>query len=468
MNGNEIPLNKGSNIPSHLIHPEAKAGDYPKDYAQVAWDPDKRAMVLINGSRDKWTVGTGQKISANEEVKLGEKPLTIVFSPGVKGALKPAADTHRGQNRLRRSEASLMIEEMLKRGQVLIARNMQSAAVIEDTLGEGAQAEVYRARIGDAYYALKWYRPEYLAGDQRLWERLKVAINSGTPAEQFLWPFDLVSYPRDTAYGGYLMPIKTPDFVSMVDLMRRQAEPLFPGAHHRGLQTGTQFLELHAAGLCYRDINFGNVFFNPLTGDIRIADTDNVDVNLKPGSIKGTPGFMAPEVANNLVEPNAANDRFSLAVLLFFIFVIGHPLKGKRELTLPYDASDPDQSHRLCAKDPVFIFDPNDDSNRPQPGVHDNPLSFWPIYPGSLRKLFVRAFTAGLHDPEARVMENEWRKEMCALRDAIFHCPQCGAENFFDLDLLRQKKALDPCGVANRCHAILLVCACAQPTAHSW
>jgi serine/threonine protein phosphatase PrpC len=92
LNGNEIPLSKGSNIPSHLIHPEAKAGDYPKDYAQVAWDPDKRAMVLINSSKDKWTVGSGQKISANEEVKLGEKPLTIVFSPGVKGALKPAAD----------------------------------------------------------------------------------------------------------------------------------------------------------------------------------------------------------------------------------------------------------------------------------------------------------------------------------------------------------------------------------------
>ncbi len=92
LKGNEIPLSKGSNIPSHLIHPEAKAGDYPKDYAQVAWDPDKRAMVLINGSKDRWTVGAGQKISANEEVKLGEKPLTIVFAPGVKGALKPAAD----------------------------------------------------------------------------------------------------------------------------------------------------------------------------------------------------------------------------------------------------------------------------------------------------------------------------------------------------------------------------------------
>jgi hypothetical protein len=49
LKGKEIPLSKGSNIPSQLIHPKAKPGDYPKEYAQVAWDPDKHAMVLING-----------------------------------------------------------------------------------------------------------------------------------------------------------------------------------------------------------------------------------------------------------------------------------------------------------------------------------------------------------------------------------------------------------------------------------
>ena len=338
-----------------------------------------------------------------------------------------------------------MMKGMLKRGDVLIARNMQSAAMIEETLGEGAQAEVYRARIGDKDYALKWYRPEFLSGDQRLWERLKVAISSGTPTEQFLWPFDLVSYPRSTAYGGYLMPIKTPEFISMAGLIGGQTAPAFRALTMVGFNLAHSFLKLHAAGLCYRDINFGNVFFNPDTGDIRIADNDNVDVNLKPGSIKGTPDFMAPEVATDLVAPNAASDRFSLAVLLFRIFMIGHPLRGKRELTLPYDPSDPDQSHRLCAVDPVFIFDPNNDSNRPSPGVHDCPLNYWPIYPGSLRKLFIRAFTEGLDDPDARVMENEWRKELCALRDAIFLCPHCGAENFFDLELLRQKKSLNPC-----------------------
>jgi serine/threonine protein phosphatase PrpC len=91
LNGNEIPLSKGSNIPSHLIHPDANAADYPANYAQVAWDSNKRGMVLINASKDRWLVGNGQEIGANEQIKLGDKPLTITFAPGVKGTVAPIA-----------------------------------------------------------------------------------------------------------------------------------------------------------------------------------------------------------------------------------------------------------------------------------------------------------------------------------------------------------------------------------------
>jgi serine/threonine protein phosphatase PrpC len=92
LNGKEIPLSKGSNIPSNLVHPEAKAGEYPKDYAEVAWDPDKHAMVLINGSKDKWSASNGQKATVNEEIKLGQKPFTIFFTPKIKGTLGPAVE----------------------------------------------------------------------------------------------------------------------------------------------------------------------------------------------------------------------------------------------------------------------------------------------------------------------------------------------------------------------------------------
>jgi len=137
-------------------------------------------------------------------------------------------------------------------------------------------------------------------------------------------------------------------------------------------------------------------------------------------------------------------------VLLFFVFMLGHPLKGKRELTLAYDPNDPDMSRRLCEDDPVFVYDPDNDSNRPVQGEHDPLLAFWPIYPASLRKLFIRAFTHGLHEPEGRVMENEWRKEMSDIRDSIFHCDGCTAENFFDVELVRQKKSMNPCWSCGR------------------
>lgn len=337
------------------------------------------------------------------------------------------------------------METMLKRGQMVVARAMQSACVVQDLLGEGGQAEVYRARIGSLDYALKWYRPEYLMVDPRLWDRLKEAISTGSPTEQFLWPFDLAQMPGAGMYGGYVMPIKPPDFVSLVDLVRRRAEPSFQTLANVGFLLAHSFFRLHALGLCYRDINFGNIFFHPTTGDIRIGDTDNVDVNGRPGGILGTWGFMAPEVGRREAEPSAMTDRFSLAVLLFYIFMLGHPLKGQRELDISYEPEDPDGSRRLCAVNPLFVFDPQDESNRPMKGLHDVMLNFWPIYPQSLRDLFTRSFTAGLRDADARVMENEWRREMCRLRDSIFHCPQCGAENFFDLSLVRQRMDLNPC-----------------------
>ena len=96
LNGKEIPLSKGSNIPGDAVHPEAKADEYPKDYAQVAWDPDKHAMVLINGSRDKWSTSNGQEASLNEEIKLGQKPFTILFTSRIKGALGPAVEAATG------------------------------------------------------------------------------------------------------------------------------------------------------------------------------------------------------------------------------------------------------------------------------------------------------------------------------------------------------------------------------------
>jgi hypothetical protein len=114
-----------------------------------------------------------------------------------------------------------------------------------------------------------------------------------------------------------------------------------------------------------------------------------------------------------------------------------HPLEGKKEAEVAI--LDMAAQVKLYGHEPVFIFDPQDQSNRPVPNYQDNALIFWPLYPQFLRDLFTRAFTAGLKDPEnGRVRENEWRSALIRLRDSIFYCSKCNAQNFYDVDYLQK------------------------------
>jgi eukaryotic-like serine/threonine-protein kinase len=314
-----------------------------------------------------------------------------------------------------------------------------AACVVEELLGGGGQGEVYRARVEGQPdpVALKWYLPHAATSGQRA--ALEALVRAGRPTRRFLWPEELASAPsgQDAPTGyGYVMPLREPRFKGIVDLMKRRIEPSFRALATAGLDLSDSYLQLHARGLCYRDISFGNVFFDPDSGEVLICDNDNVGVDgeAKAG-VLGTPRFMAPEVVRGEALPSTQTDLFSLSVLLFYMLMVHHPLEGRREAEIR--CLDLPAMTRLYGTDPLFIYDPADESNRPVPGVHENALAFWRIYPAFLRELFTRAFTHGLRDAQARVRESEWRAAMVRLRDSIVYCTQCGAENFYDAETLR-------------------------------
>lgn len=295
-------------------------------------------------------------------------------------------------------------------------------------LGEGGQGRVWRVTAGDGELALKWYYPEWASPDQ--WATLRTLVADGPPAGCFLWPIDLAVAERPGTFG-YVMGIRGARYREMFDLLRRRVTPGFRALAATGMNLAQGFLQLHTRGFCYRDISWGNVFFDPATGDVLICDNDNVGVDGMPSSIAGTRLFMAPEIVRGEAVPSTRTDRYSLAVLLFMILTIHHPLLGRRELDLP--CLDAPALQQLLADHPTFIFDPDDDSNRPVPGTHDNALAFWPLYPEFVRSLFVRAFTAGLRDANGgRVTEGEWRAALARLRDIVAPCPTCGQENIFE------------------------------------
>jgi len=149
---------------------------------------------------------------------------------------------------------------------------------------------------------------------------------------------------------------------------------------------------------------------------------------------------MAPEVVRGDSKPSIVTDLYSLSVLLFYILMTSHPLEGKKEASIK--CFDLPAMNKLYGTEPIFIYDPNDNSNRPVKGYHDNAIAFWEIYPEFIKKLFIKAFTNGIKEPQnGRVRESEWRSKLIRLRDSIIYC-KCGAENFYDIDKLKNNNNL--------------------------
>lgn len=326
------------------------------------------------------------------------------------------------------------MEQILRAGQTVRTEPSGMPCTAEQLLGAGGQGEVYKARLGGEAVALKWFFPQMATPEQRA--AIEMLVKKGPPSEHFLWPMELAADPQVQGFG-YVMQLRPPRFKNIVDLMTRRIEPTFRSLATAGFNLAHNYLLLHSQGLCYRDISFGNAFFDPDSGDVLICDNDNVAVDgAQTLGVLGTPRFMAPEVVRGDARPSTQTDLFSLSVLIFYMLMVHHPLEGKQETEIK--CLDLPAMTKLYGTEPIFIFDPADTRNAPVPGIHDNALAFWRLYPQFLRELFTRAFTTGLRDAlHGRVRESEWRGAMVRLRDAIIYCPHCALENFYDADKLR-------------------------------
>lgn len=319
------------------------------------------------------------------------------------------------------------MEGLLKTGTVLISEN-GSRYTVGKWLGAGSQGEVYEVAGESGAYALKWYFLPSATAEQK--KTLRNLLTKGSPDPSFLWPLDLVCPPGEKSFG-YIMELRPKNYKSIVDLMKRTAEPTFAMLCRAAYNLTRGYEKLHASGCSYRDISFGNLFFDPENGEVLICDNDNVSINDQNDSgVLGTPGFMAPEIVLGKAYPSRNTDLHSLAVLLFYMFMINHPLNGRLEANIK--CMDLVAMERLYGSDPVFIFDPDDRRNRPVRGIHDNAVIYWELYPENLKRLFTQAFTVGLKAPNRRVTEKQWTDAIAELMSGILICPKCGVENFYD------------------------------------
>ncbi|MFK0252174.1 protein kinase [Streptomyces sp. NPDC090445] len=300
-----------------------------------------------------------------------------------------------------------------------------TAVDVFNLLGAGGQGEVYRVRTPAGDQALKWYYPACATPAQEA--IVRQLVGRGFDDDRFLWPLDFVADGRGGF--GYLMDIRPDRFKGLPLLFRRQLRTSTRALLKACLYTVEAYQALHSKGIAYRDISWGNIFFDPATGDVLVCDNDNAVVEGDSTGISGTMEFMAPELVRGDpgATPGTQTDLHSLSVLLFMLLMNHHPLKGRRELAI--HCLDEAAERKLYGRQPLFVFDPQDTSNAPDPGEQQTVLATWAAAPASLRDLFTQNFTTGLHHPASRIREGQWRDTLRAVYDAVVECAHCGRQN---------------------------------------
>lgn len=304
-------------------------------------------------------------------------------------------------------------------------------ATIIEKMGEGGQGEVYRVMFGNKKYALKWY---FKSNSDSFYNNLKQNISNGSPSPSFLWPLFLTKKNEEGQFG-YLMELKDSQYNEFSDFLLAKVKFATVSAMiTAAINICVGFRSLHNKGYSYQDLNDGNFFINPSTGDVKICDNDNVAPTGVNTGILGKCRYMAPEIVVGQSLPNAQSDRYSLSVILFLLFFGGHPLEGSLVSNCPCMTEKNEKKYYGVS--PVFIFDPKDESNRPVIGVHTNVINVWPQVPEYVRTMFIEQFSKeSLHQPEVRKTEKEWLQNvLLRMKHELVNCPQCGEEVFMDLN----------------------------------
>ncbi len=190
-----------------------------------------------------------------------------------------------------------------------------------------------------------------------------------------------------------------------------------------GAQISRAFHYIQIDGLSYCDLSGSNILVakDPAVLSIAIVDSDNLSVSGKAQSlVMGTPRFMAPEVLDGSHQPDALTDNYSLAVLLFHLLRLNHPLIGDAVEHAPPEQEEVALSGRL-----PYIDHSSDTSNR-----SSRVLPAEAVCTKQLSELFAQVFVDGLLTRSKRPTPGDWESACLQAVDATVTCANCKATFF--------------------------------------
>lgn len=324
------------------------------------------------------------------------------------------------------------------RVQKLLARLQDGREIYfeNEVLGEGSEGFVYFEE--GHQYVLKFYKDIMAGEDPDFFDRLNNIVYSYNPLldkdsgdywkDYFCWPEAIVVKPRH----GVRVPAYSPSYYSRkghekrmgffvsergLNLMPEDERGDWRGAMQMALSMARAVRRLHSAGLAHSDLSYNNFLGDPVAGKAVMIDLDGLVVpGIHPPKVLGTGGLIAPELLLQKARPSIQTDLHSLAVLIYQVLLLRHPLRGPKKH--PTTSDDP-REHDWIVNGPgaLFVEHPTDRSNRP-PNLR-------PEYHATgrfLASLIETAMIPGLFKPDLRPTAADWERALVHTLGMLVPC----------------------------------------------
>ncbi len=209
-------------------------------------------------------------------------------------------------------------------------------------LGRGGMGVVFQARdpVLGRLVAVKVLTPQ-LGDDATARERF---LREARSAAAISHANVVTIYSVEEVNRLLLLVMEFVDGVSLHDRLRRRIPFSLPEIVRIAAQTAAGLAAAHARGLVHRDVKPANILLARPADQVKIADfglaraTDDAGVTL-PGSIMGTPAYMAPEQALGRALDHRA-DLFSLGSVLYALCTGQSPYSGSTTLAVIRQVAD--------------------------------------------------------------------------------------------------------------------------------
>lgn len=300
------------------------------------------------------------------------------------------------------------------------------------SIDDNAPANVKALWDGKLAYAKLFDKEEIqnLAPDpEKFKNNIKSKVDSSPLFPWLVWPLDYFEGADGTFV--YVSDLISDEYIPLTEYMDGSPKlKKWSVMYTAALELVWIFHTLHVNKYYFLNMTNEDVWIDVNTGQVMITGAEWLGDQKTGGYLKssGDPVLIHPLCYFGKKAPDQITDQYLLSVLLFEVLCQHHPLIGHEAARWPVlkDA----HRKKIYGTDPVFIFDPENESNRPVKGVHLRVSGFWNRCPDCIKKKFYCVFLhSAMNDSnKVEVSEAMWYEVLNDVRSSLF-TDSAGTEN---------------------------------------